>query len=184
MTKLDGKRVLIVATDGFEQSELTSPRDRLREEGASVDIASFKTGSIRGWKDKDWGESAEATMTVDAVDVEDYDALVLPGGQINPDVLRTDARVVRLVQEFVDAGKPVAAICHAPWLLIEADVVDGRSVTGYHSIRTDLLNAGAQVLDQPVVVDGTLITSRSPEDLDAFNSAISDALSQSSAAAA
>jgi len=168
MSKLDGKRIAILSTNGFEQSELEVPRDKLRAAGADVVVVSPETGSITGWKGKDWGDKVEVDLSLDAARAGDFDALVLPGGQINPDVLRVNEKAVALVRAFHDAGKPIGAICHAPWLLIEADVVRGISATSYHSIRTDMANAGATWRDEEVVVDQGIVTSRSPEDLDAF----------------
>lgn len=175
------QRILIIATDGFEQSELTGPRDRLREAGAQVTIASLKPGEIRGWDDNNWGDSVPVDMTIGDVSVEDYDALLLPGGQINPDILRMERKVIDVVRSFDAAGKPIAAICHAPWLLAEADLIEGRTVTGWPSIRTDLVNAGAAVVDEEVVVDGNLITSRKPADIPAFTEALMTALNMEAA---
>ena len=170
------QRVLIIATDGYEQSELTEPKRLLEEAGAEVTVASLKPGEIRGWDQKDWGTSVAVDCTIRDASVEDHDALLLPGGQMNPDVLRMDHQVIDLVRQFDAAEKPIAAICHAPWLLAEADIIEGRSVTGWPSIRTDLANAGAAVVDEEVVVDGNLITSRKPDDIPAFTSALMAAL--------
>ncbi|ASJ90715.1 type 1 glutamine amidotransferase domain-containing protein [Porphyrobacter sp. CACIAM 03H1] len=170
------QRVLIIATDGFEQSELEKPRDLLVEAGAEVTIASIEPGEIRGWDKKDWGQTVPVDLTIGEVSVDDYDALLLPGGQINPDVLRTHRKVIDLVRAFYAAEKPIAAICHAPWLLAEADLIEGRTVTGWPSIRTDLVNAGAAVVDEEVVVDDNLITSRKPDDIPAFTEALMAAL--------
>jgi len=170
------QRVLIIATDGFEQSELTEPKRLLEEAGAEVSIASLKPGEIRGWNEKDWGESVTVDLTVGDVSAEDYDALLLPGGQMNPDILRTERKVIDAVRAFDAADKPIAAICHAPWLLAEAQLIEGRTVTGWPSIRTDLANAGAAVVDEEVVVDGNLITSRKPGDIPAFTDALMAAL--------
>lgn len=163
------KRVLILATDGFEQSELMKPRENLEKGGIETTIASLEDGEIRGWDQKDWGGSVNVDLTVGEVDVGDYDALLLPGGQINPDVLRMNDKAVAIVREFDRAGKPIAAICHAPWLLAEAGIIEGRTVTSWPSIRTDLKNAGANVVDREVVTDGNLITSRCPDDIPAFS---------------
>jgi protease I len=168
MADLSGKRIAVLATHGFEQSELLVPRDRLREMGATVDVVSPETGEIRGWKGSDWGESAQVDTALDGVSATDYDALVLPGGQINPDLLRVNDKAVSLIRDFHEAKKPVAAICHAPWLLIEAGMVKGRKMTSYKSIRTDMINAGADWRDEAVVVDEGIVTSRNPDDLDAF----------------
>lgn len=168
MPKITNAKVLIMATDGFEQSELEVPRDRLREMGATVHVASLDGKPIRGWDEKDWGRQAEADLKIADVKVDDYIALVLPGGQINPDVLRADKDAVGKVRAFVTGNKIVAAICHAPWLLIEAGVVKDREMTSYKSIRTDLENAGAKVVDKEVAISNGIITSRSPDDLPAF----------------
>ena len=170
------KRILILATDGFEQSELIEPKKALETAGFTTIVAAPQNGSIKGWNHKDWGESVPVDALIDDVDADDFDALLLPGGQMNPDILRMNARAVELVEEFDDAGKPIAAICHGPWLLVEADILDGRTVTGWPSIRTDLANAGADVVDQEVAVDGNIITSRKPEDIPAFSRALIDAL--------
>lgn len=175
------QRILIIATDGYEQSELTGPRDLLKKAGAQVTIASLKAGEIRGWDQKDWGDSVPVDLTVGDVSVDDYDALLLPGGQINPDVLRMERKVIDVVRAFDAAQKPIAAICHAPWLLAEADLIEGRTVTGWPSIRTDLINAGAAVIDEEVVVDGNFITSRKPDDIPAFTNALMTALNMESA---
>lgn len=166
---LDGKRILIVATHGFEQSELEQPRDALKAAGAEVHIASPEQGEIKGWDKKDWGRPVNVDKPLDAVKAADYDAIVLPGGQINPDLLRTDKDALALIKAFFDAGKTVAAICHAPWLLIEIGIAKGRKMTSYASIRTDVINAGAQWEDSAVVTDNGVITSRNPGDLDAFS---------------
>lgn len=170
------KRVLILATDGFEQSELIEPRKALEQAGIETILASPKQGSIRGWNHGDWGEYVQVDAALDEVSAADFDALLLPGGQMNPDSLRLEDDVINLIEDFSDADKPIAAICHGPWLLIEADIVEGRVVTGWPSIRTDLENAGAQVLDEEVVIDGNLITSRKPADIPAFSRALIDAL--------
>lgn len=169
-------RVLIIATDGYEQSELTEPRRRLEDAGISTEIASLEEGEIRGWKDKDWGDSVAVDLTVKDVDAARYDGLLLPGGQMNPDILRMDETTIGLVRDFAQSGKPVAAICHAPWLLVEAGVVKGKTVTAWPSVRTDLANAGGNVVDQEVATDGNLITSRNPDDIPAFSDALITAL--------
>ncbi|WP_057883815.1 type 1 glutamine amidotransferase domain-containing protein [Tsuneonella troitsensis] len=166
------KRVLIIATDGFEQSELEKPKANLEAAGFETIVASLEDGEIKGWDQKDWGRSVKVDMTVDEVSEGDYDALLLPGGQMNPDILRMNDTVIDLIEDFNDAGKPIAAICHAPWLLIEADIVDGRTVTAWPSVRTDLENAGGKVVDQEVAIDGNLITSRNPDDIPAFSKAL------------
>src|SRR4051812_34350839 len=176
MVDLSKARVLMLATDGFEQSELFKPRQALIEAGAQVTLASPKPEPITGEQQGEKGESITPDTTIDQVDSGDFDALVLPGGVANPDKLRMDKRAVEIVRAFMDADKIVAAICHAPWLLVEADVVAGRRATSWPSVRTDLANAGASVLDEEVVVDGKLITSRKPDDIPAFNRAVIEAL--------
>jgi protease I len=166
------KKVLILATDGFEQSELIDPKQALEDAGIETTVASPEAGEIKGWNHTDWGKSVKVDATLDSVSADDFDALLLPGGQINPDKLRMEEKAVSLVREFAQSGKPVAAICHGPWLLVEADVVRGRTVTSWPSIRTDLRNAGADVVDQEVVVDGNFITSRKPDDIPAFSKAL------------
>lgn len=171
-----GRNVLIIATDGFEQSELEAPRDALIEAGAQVTLASLEGKEICGWDDGDWGEEVTADMRIADAKAEDFDALVLPGGQMNPDVLRAEESAMKLIKAFGEAGKPIAAICHAPWLLIEAGLTKGKRITSYHSIETDVRNSGAEFLDASVVVDGNIITSRCPDDLKDFNDAIIKAL--------
>ncbi|MCO5731722.1 type 1 glutamine amidotransferase domain-containing protein [Rhizobium sp. SSA_523] len=168
MTDINSARILILATDGYERSELRVPLEELRKKGADVKIASLKPGEIKSWDEKDWGDSVSVDLTIADVKPEDFHALVIPGGQINPDVLRADEGAVNLVRAFVKSGKPVAAICHGPWLLVEADALKGRKATSFQSIRTDMKNAGAQWEDKEVVVDEGIITSRSPKDLQAF----------------
>ncbi|CAM3439196.1 Cysteine protease YraA [Flavobacterium longum] len=163
------KRIAILATDGFEQSELLSPKETLENEGWTAEVVSLKTGEIKSWKDGNWGDSVVVDRTVSEANASDYDALVLPGGVINPDLLRVNEDAVAFVKAFFDEKKPVAAICHGPWTLINADVVSGREMTSYQSIRKDLENAGAIWTDAEVVVDQGLVTSRSPQDLPAFN---------------
>ncbi|WP_066526356.1 type 1 glutamine amidotransferase domain-containing protein [Erythrobacter sp. CCH5-A1] len=170
------QRVLIIATDGFEQSELMEPRRLLEEAGAEVTLASLKPGDIKGWDQKDWGESVGVDLVIGDVATEDYDALLLPGGQMNPDILRMEHKVIEIIREFDAEQKPIAAICHAPWLLAEAQLIEGRTLTGWPSIRTDLANAGAAVVDEEVVIDGNLITSRKPGDIPAFTQALMAAL--------
>lgn len=169
-------RVLIMASDGFEQSELFVPLEKLKDAGHDVEIAAPEVGEITAWDKDDWGKSVSAGKAISDVSEDGYDALVLPGGVINPDNLRTDKTVIALIRSFAEAGKPVAAICHAPWLLAEAGLAQGRRLTSYDSIRTDMKNAGAEVVDEAVVVDRGVITSRNPDDLDAFVGAIEDAL--------
>ncbi|MBB3861723.1 protease I [Novosphingobium hassiacum] len=171
------KRILILATDGFEQSELMDPKKALEDAGFETVVASIASGSIKGWKDKNWGDSVSVDLTIDQVVVDEFDALLLPGGQMNPDILRMNDDAIDLINDFDDAGKTIAAICHAPWLMAEADILDGRTVTSWPSIRTDLANAGADVVDEEVAIDGNFITSRNPDDIPAFSQALIDALS-------
>jgi protease I len=168
MTTIDSARILILATDGYERSELRVPLEQLKAKGADVKIASLEKRAIKSWDDKDWGDSVDVDLTVGQARVEDFDALVIPGGQINPDILRADESAVALVRDFVKSGKVVAAVCHGPWLLVEADALRGVKATSYASIKTDMKNAGADWRDQPVVTDRGIITSRQPSDLDAF----------------
>lgn len=169
MEKLEGKRVAILATDGFEQAELIEPRRALDQAGAQTTVVSLKPGVIKGWNMTDWGESVPVDMTLDQVSAEQFDALLLPGGVMNPDKLRMDERAVSFARSFFEQNKPVAAICHGPWLLVEADVVKGRRMTSWPSVHTDLRNAGAIWEDAEVVVDNGLVTSRKPDDIPAFN---------------
>ncbi|WP_232630851.1 type 1 glutamine amidotransferase domain-containing protein [Methylobacterium sp. Leaf118] len=165
-------KILIVATDGFEQSELTVPLERLKQAGATVQVASPASrqtpATIRGWDKTDWGQDVPVDLDLERVNPADYDALVLPGGQINPDKLRVEPKALEVIRSFLTAGKVVAAICHAPWLLIETGAVKGRRLTSFASIRTDVINAGGDWQDEAVVTDGGLVTSRNPGDLDAF----------------
>ncbi|MBE3637030.1 type 1 glutamine amidotransferase domain-containing protein [Mangrovicoccus algicola] len=168
MTDITSATIAILATDGFEKSELFEPRRQLGEAGANVVIVSPGKSEIRSWDKDDWGESIAVDRQLADVSPEDFDALVLPGGQINPDVLRADKDAVSFVKAFFDTGKTLAAICHAPWLLVEADVIRDREVTSFHSIRRDVENAGGLWRDEPVVCDRAVVTSRNPGDLDAF----------------
>ena len=170
--KLNGVKVAILATEGFEQSELFEPKKALEAAGATTHVISLESGEIKGWNEKDWGESIAVDATVKDAAADDYDALVLPGGVMNPDKLRMDKAAVAFIKSFFDAGKPVGAICHAPWTLIEADVVRGRTVTSWSSLKTDLENAGAKWVDETVVTDNGLVTSRNPQDIPAFNEKI------------
>ncbi len=165
---LRGKRIAILATQGFEQSELMEPKKALEQAGAKPEVVSPGGESIRGWNEQDWGETVKVDVPLNKARAEDYDALVLPGGVMNPDKLRQDKKAVEFVRSFFEAGKPVAAICHGPWMLVEADVVRGRRVTSWPSLKTDLRNAGAKWTDEQVVVDQGLVTSRKPADLPAF----------------
>lgn len=167
--QLQDKKIAILATDGVEQSELSEPRRALDEAGATTVLVSIKDGSIKGWNHTDWGDTFQADETVDNVDAQDFDALLLPGGVMNPDQLRQNPKAVDFVRDFFEEGKPVAAICHGPWMLVEADVLDGRKVTSWPSLQTDLRNAGAQWVDEAVVVDQGLVTSRKPDDIPVFN---------------
>jgi deglycase len=169
---LEGMRVAILVTDGFEQVELTSPRNALRRNGAEVDVIAPESGRIRGWKHTDWGEEIVVDFALGEADPNDYDALVLPGGVMNPDELRQNETALAFVRSFFHTNKPVAAICHAPWTLIDADVVESRRLTSSPSLKTDLKNAGARWVDREVVIDGNLITSRKPNDLYAFEDAL------------
>jgi protease I len=168
-TKLEGKRVAIVVADGFEQVELTEPRKALAAEGATCEIISPKEGKVKGWNFKEWGDELDVDVPLAQANADDYDALLLPGGVMNPDKLRVIPEVRSFVKRFFDAGKPVAAICHGPWTLIDAGVVSGRRLTSWPSLKTDLVNAGAEWVDEEVVVDDGLVTSRKPDDLPAFN---------------
>lgn len=163
------KRVAILATNGFEESELKSPKEAMENAGFKVDIISENSGTIKGWADGNWSNEYEVTNTIDKVSSKDYNALMLPGGVINPDVLRRNDEAILFIRDFFKEGKPVGAICHAPQLLIEADVVKGRRMTSFNSIKTDLINAGAKWEDSEVVCDEALVTSRNPNDLPAFN---------------
>ncbi|MBA4149743.1 MAG: type 1 glutamine amidotransferase [Verrucomicrobia bacterium] len=166
---LAGRKVAILVADGFEQSELVEPRNALKNAGATTHIVSPVKGKVIGWKDKDWGDTIAIDVQLENARPDDYDALLLPGGVINPDNLRANPQAVQFVRKFFEQSKPVAAICHGPWTLIDAGVVEGRQMTSYHSIRSDLLNAGAKWIDKEVVVDNGLVTSRQPSDIPAFN---------------
>lgn len=163
------KRIAILATDGFEESELKSPKEHLEQQGWIAEIISLKSGKIKGWKDGNWSNEYNVDTTLDQANPDDYDALVLPGGVINPDILRREEKAVTFVQAFFKAKKPVAAICHGPQILVDADVLKDRKVTSFNSIKNDLKNAGAIWEDSEVVVDNGLVTSRDPNDLPAFN---------------
>jgi len=166
--QLAGKRVAILATDGYEQAELERPRDALTDVGADVRVVSPKREKIRSWDMDHWGHEIEVDVPLGMARADDFDALMLPGGVMNPDKLRMLPEAVEFVRAFFDSDKPVAAICHAPWMLIEAGVVTGRTVTSWPSLKTDLANAGADWVDREVVVDGALVTSRKPDDIPAF----------------
>ncbi|XZF15032.1 type 1 glutamine amidotransferase domain-containing protein [Chitinophagaceae bacterium MMS25-I14] len=175
--KLEHKRVAILTENGFEQSELTSPKTALEKEGAQVDILSSKSGKVRAWHEKDWGIELDVTKKIADADPGDYDALLLPGGVMNPDKLRTDKDAVAFAKTFLQSGKTVAAICHGPQTLIETGLLKGKTMTSFPSLQTDLRNAGATWEDKELVTDGNLITSRRPDDLPAFNDALVKALS-------
>lgn len=164
------KRIAILATNGFEESELKSPKEAMEKEGFNVDIVSLEKDEIKAWADGNWSNSYTVDKTLNEVRAEDYNALVLPGGVINPDLLRREEKALDFVRDFYKLKKPVAAICHAPWTLISAGVVKGRKMTSFHSIKDDVINAGADWVDQEVVVDEGFVTSRNPDDLPAFNS--------------
>ena len=168
--QLNQKKVAILVADGFEQVELTEPKQALKQAGAQTDIISPKSDTVQGWNHYDKGDNFSVDVPLDRADADDYDALLLPGGVANPDQLRTNEKAVKFVRSFFESAKPVAAICHGLWTLIEADVVKGRTVTSWSSLKTDLKNAGANWVDQEVVVDRGLVTSRNPGDLPAFNS--------------
>lgn len=170
--QLSGKKIAILATNGFEQSELELPRDRLKEAGASVEIVSPEAGEIKGWEKKDWGRPVKVDKTLAQASATDYDAIVLPGGQINPDLLRVNQSALKFIKDVFNQKKIVAAVCHGPWLLIETGIIKGRKATSYASIKTDVINAGGKWEDSQVVVDQGVITSRNPGDLEAFSAKI------------
>lgn len=167
--KIAGKKIAILSEEGFEQSELIEPKKALEDAGAEVRIVSPKSGEIRGWNKTNWGDAVRVDMDLEKANADEFDALVLPGGVMNPDKLRMNKKAVEFVREFFDAGKPVGAICHGPWTLIDAEVVEGRKMTSYASIKSDLINAGADWVDADVVTDQGLVTSRQPSDIPAFN---------------
>jgi protease I len=177
--KLEGKKVAILATDGFEQSELAGPKEALEKEGAVVKVVSPKEDkTIRGWQHTKWGDEVAIDIPLKDAHADDFDALVLPGGQMNPDVLRGMPEVKDFVRAFFDQGKTIGAICHGPWLLINAGIVKGKTVTSWPSIRTDLENAGANVVDQEVVVDNGIVTSRKPDDIPAFSAKLIEEIAE------
>lgn len=178
MPGIEGKRIAVLATHGFEQSELEKPVDHLRAAGAEVHVVSLKPGEIKGWQDKDWGNPVPVDAVLSEVDAADYDALVLPGGQMNPDLLRVEPEAIAFIKAFWDAGKVIGAICHAPWLLVEAGIVKGRKVTSYGSIQTDVKNAGGLWEDSEVVTDKGLVTSRKPDDIPAFNAKLVEEIAE------
>ena len=175
-SNLKGMKIAILATDGFEQSELMEPRKALEAAGAQTEVISSSSGKIKGWNHTDWGESVKVDKTLDNANAYEYDALVLPGGVMNPDRLRMEPKAVNFVRQFVSSGKTVAAICHGPWTLLEAGVLSGKTVTSWPSLKTDLKNAGAKWVDKEVVTDGQFITSRKPDDIPAFNKAIIESI--------
>jgi protease I len=181
MPAIPDSRVLIVATDGFEEWELFGPRQILQERGAEVVLASPKREPIQATVHDDPGKTIRPDLTVDEALADDFDALILPGGVRNPDHLRTNLRVIQLIKDFAAQGKPVGAICHGPWLLVEADLLRGRTATSWPSIRTDLRNAGANVVDEPAVTDGNIVTSRNPEDVQEFTDAVMDLIEDAAA---
>ena len=176
MGDLDGKTVLVIATDRFEESELFGPREILTGRGATVTLASLSMDAIMGTVHDEPGRKIKPDLLIEDAREGDYDALLLPGGVGNPDRLRTEEEAIALIRAFADAGKPVAAICHGPWLLVEADVIRGKRVTSWPSIRTDLRNAGGDVVDEAAVTDGNIITSRKPDDVPAFTAALAKAM--------
>ena len=174
MPSIPQSRILIVATDGFEEWELFGPREILQKRGAEVVLAAPKRDPIQATVHDDPGKTIRPDLTVDEALADDFDALILPGGVRNPDHLRTNVRVIQLIKDFAAQGKPVGAICHGPWLLVEADLLRGRTATSWPSIRTDLRNAGANVVDQAAVTDGNIVTSRNPQDVEEFTNALID----------
>ena len=178
MSKLNQRKIAILATNGFEQSELEQPLQALRDAGAEVHVVSPEEGEIKGWDTDDWGRAVSVDRKLSQVTADDYDALVLPGGQINPDLLRVNDEALTFVKAFWSAGKPIGAICHAPWLLAEAGIAKGRKLTSYKSIKTDMMNAGAIWEDSEVVTDQGLVTSRNPNDLPAFCSKLIEEIAE------
>src|SRR5260221_6160594 len=178
MASLSNHKIAILTEEGFEQVELTSPKAALEQAGAQVDVISPKSGKIKAWDNINWGIEINVDKKLSEVSPDDYDALVLPGGVLNPDKLRQNKEAVAFVSAFLDEGKPVAAICHGPQMLIETGLIGGRTLTPYPSLQTDLKNAGAHWIDQEVVVDDGLVTSRSPADLDAFNKKVLEEISE------
>lgn len=166
--KLNNKKVAILVADGFEESEFSKPLEALKKAEAEVEVISLKSGKVKSWNKKDWGKEYPVDKTIEEVKADNYDALVLPGGVMNPDTLRTNAYVVKFVTDIFKAKKPVAAICHGPWTLVETGQLKGKTMTSYPSIKTDLINAGVNWVDKEVVVDNGLVTSRKPDDLPAF----------------
>lgn len=178
MQTIQGKRIAVLATHGFEQSELEKPVEHLRAAGAEVDVISLEPGEIKGWQGKDWGSPVPVDTVLSDARAADYDALVLPGGQMNPDLLRVEPEAIAFIKEFWDAGKVIGAICHAPWLLVEAGIAEGRKMTSYASIKTDVINAGALWEDSEVVTDKGLVTSRKPDDIPAFSAKLVEEIAE------
>lgn len=176
--QLNGKKVAILVAHGFEQVELTEPKQALEQAGAQTHIVSPEEGQVKGWQHTEWGDQFPIDVPLDQASADDYDALLLPGGVMNPDHLRRNQQALQFVRSFFAAGKPVAAICHGPWTLIDAGLVNGRKLTSYESIQSDLKNAGAQWVDQEVVVDQGLVTSRKPDDIPAFNRKMIEAFAE------
>lgn len=179
MENLNGKKVAILVANGFEQVELTEPKKALDKAGARTQIVSPEKGKVKGWQHTEWGDEMPVDVPLGQARADEFDALLLPGGVMNPDHLRRNPEALRFVKAFFDAGKPVAAICHGPWTLIDAGVAHGRKMTSYETIQTDLKNAGVHWVDQEVVVDGNLVTSRKPDDIPAFNRAIVELFARS-----
>ena len=177
-SNLQGKRLAILATDGFEQVELTEPKKALDQAGAQTVVIAPKSGEIRGWNHTDWGQSVRVDRTLDQARPDEFDALVLPGGVMNPDQLRMEPKAVNFVRAFSQSGKPVAAICHGPWMLVEAGVLNGKTITSWPSVKTDIKNAGGKWVDQEVAMDGQFITSRKPDDIPAFNRTLIEKIGQ------
>ncbi|MFP4339974.1 MAG: type 1 glutamine amidotransferase domain-containing protein [Cyclobacteriaceae bacterium] len=178
MGQLDNKRIAILVANGFEQVELTGPKEALEKAGADVHIVSIEKEKVRGWNHTDWGDEFQVDVPIDQADAQDFDGLVLPGGQMNPDFLRVNEKAIQFIKNFDSQDKPIGAICHGPWSLIEAGLVLNKRMTSYHSIKTDLKNAGADWVDEEVVIDDGLITSRKPDDIPAFNEAIISAFEE------
>jgi protease I len=178
--ELDNRRIAILATDGFEESELFEPKEALENAGAKVNIISIKSGEIKAWKKKDWGKSIHVDAIVGDASSTQFDALMIPGGVMNPDKLRTDQKAIDFVKDFINEGKPIASICHGPQVLIETGMTKGKTLTSWSSLKTDLTNSGAKWVDREVVVDDNLITSRSPDDIPAFNKKMIEGFAKSS----
>jgi protease I len=178
MAQLKDLKVAILTENGFEEVELTSPKEAMENAGVKVEIVSPQAKEVKAWKEKDWGITIKTDVELSKADPENYDGLMLPGGVMNPDKLRTNPQAIEFIKHFLDAGKPLAAICHAPQSLIETGLIDGRRMTSYPSIKTDLINAGVQWEDKEVVVDHGLVTSRSPKDLNAFNKKLLEELAE------